>query len=159
MTIKTTTILSLSVAALLLGLPLAKANAPAGRYEISAQTVFDTKTKLTWERMVDDTLILTADGSKERCSKLGATLGGSGWRLPTVKELYTLVDHNAPFDPMDPFGVGSVQIDPVAFPKTTPGQYWGTTSATTFMCVDFSRGTIDCNNSAPPEINSSRCVR
>ena len=72
----------------------ARADAPAGRYVVSTNTVYDNKTKLTWQRTPSSSseCPYTYVQAKDYCSTIGATLGGTGWRLPTVKELLTLID-------------------------------------------------------------------
>jgi hypothetical protein len=89
----------LSVVAVL-GLPaLALADAPAGRYTITdggtpKGTVYDKKTKLIWQQAAPSTRYSWA-GAKNYCAQdAAASLGGSGWRLPTVKELLSIVDHS-----------------------------------------------------------------
>jgi Protein of unknown function (DUF1566) len=96
----------------------ADANAPAGRYTISAGTVYDTKTKLTWQQSVPTTTYVWAD-AKAYCSSaaVGAALGGTGWRLPTIKELQSLIDYTQ-----------SSAIDQTAFPGTPAGGlFWSST--------------------------------
>ena len=65
-----------------------KAAAPQGRFTVSTDTVLDTETGLTWQR-TDDGRYRNWDSAKTYC--LGLPLAG-GWRLPTVKELLTIVD-------------------------------------------------------------------
>ena len=68
----------------------AHAAAPAGHYVVSgAGTVLDTKSKLTWQQAGS---LGTFAEAKAYCAQLGSTLGGAGWRLPTFKELLTLLD-------------------------------------------------------------------
>lgn len=104
---------------LLLLLPLvlfdapANANAPAGRYTVTADTVVDSRTELTWQRATGPASSWEDAGSY--CE--GLSLNGTGWRLPTVKELLTLVDHSR----TDP------AIDTTAFPDTESGWYWSST--------------------------------
>lgn len=89
----------------------------SGRYDLStAGLALDTKTGLTWQR--------TAPGSRRKLADAqaycatGTGLPGTGWRLPTIKELMTLVDFakankfridqtvfNAPTDVGDPYSV------------------------------------------------------
>ena len=92
----------------------ASASAPPGRYTISGGTVFDNKTKLTWQQQTPATLYTWA-GAKTYCAGLGTTLGGSGWRLPTVRELLTLIDYSQGPPPV---------IDTTAFPGTPAGDFW-----------------------------------
>ena len=71
------------------------ADAPAGRYTYTSTsvTVYDTKTKLTWQRAATAAQYAMADAKTYCGSPATATaLGGSGWRLPTLKELQSLID-------------------------------------------------------------------
>jgi hypothetical protein len=127
---------------LVLSVASADAKAPAGRYVVGATTVFDTKTKLTWERSWTD--LLTYEGASDRCAKLGG-----GWRLPTVKELFTIVDYTAPQP--------GVLIDTDAFGPGGDGNFWSTVPNGTepIQCVSFLSGRNGCS----PDQNLSRCVR
>jgi hypothetical protein len=76
-------------------------------------TVYDTKTKLTWQQTVPSTTYYWAD-ARAYCA--GVSVGGTaGWRLPTMKELMTIVDFSRATAPL---------IDPIAFPGTPSGVYW-----------------------------------
>jgi hypothetical protein len=101
-------VLTFLAAALLFSATEIKADAPAGRYTISAGTVFDKKTKLTWQRSVSATQSTWADAINS-CP--------SGWRLPTFKELLTLAD----------YGRANPAIDPTAFPSTPAALFWTST--------------------------------
>jgi hypothetical protein len=84
----------------------ADASAPAGRYVVTNGgtgngTVYDTKTKLTWQQTVSSTTYTWAD-AKTYCAGVGTSLGGTGWRLPTLKELQTIVDYSQS-NPIDRF--------------------------------------------------------
>jgi len=109
-----TIVLRLLIAALPLCLiEHASADAPPGRYTVANGTVFDAKTKLTWQQAASTSTYLWAE-AKAYCSGM--------WRLPTVKELLTIVDDSR-------LGINPT-IDPVAFPGTPGGAYWSSTPAT-----------------------------
>lgn len=102
-----------------------RTEAPAGRYTIPGDgTVYDTATTLTWQQAANLTGMAWANAGPY-CAGLTGPAGG-GWRLPTVKELTTLLDYSRP---------GSPYIDPVAFPGV-PAQnslsarngFWSSTS-------------------------------
>lgn len=97
----------------------ADASAPAGRFTTAGGTVYDTKTKLTWQQTAPSLTYSWSD-AKTYCASAGATLGGSGWRLPTVRELQTLVDYARLTDP---------RIDPTAFPATPSAAFWSSSPA------------------------------
>ena len=128
----------------------ADASAPAGRYTVASGTVYDTKTKLTWQQAVPSTTYSWADASTY-CAGVGATLGGSGWRLPTFRELITIVDFSQSTMPT---------VDTTAFPATPAVNFWSLTpapgSSTTAMHVSFGNGSV--NTSALSEVNAVRCV-
>lgn len=111
--------LGLVVLAIATVVPLARpsrANAPAGRYTFpSTGTVFDTKTALTWQQKAP--AATASQGSAESiCFNNPMQLAGTGWRVPTVKELLTLVDVA--------HGGG---LDTAAFPSQPLSSYWSTT--------------------------------
>jgi hypothetical protein len=66
---------------------------PANQYTaLSADEVQDNYTKLIWQRDGGASGLITWDAAVQYCATL--TLGGNTWRLPTVRELATLVDEN-----------------------------------------------------------------
>jgi hypothetical protein len=88
-------------------------------------TVFDTMTKLTWEQFEGALSPGGADWptAKTFCAML--KLGGLGaWRLPTMKELFTLVDVS-----VDAMSTMSFAIDAPAFPNTLSDAFWSSTLA------------------------------
>ena len=140
----------------------AATNAPAGRYVVSSGTVLDTKTGLTWQQ-VPGPSGQTWAAAKTYC-QTAAGLPGTGWRLPTIKELATLIDFSRTSGPY---------IDPVAFPGVAPTvtdnsmAYWSATVAvpnavagrpTTIWSVYFS--TSQENYANEPNVGMFvRCVR
>jgi hypothetical protein len=71
------------------------ADTSAGRYDLSvAGTARDVKTGLTWQRIAPTGRRRLADATTY-CAT-GTGLPGTGWRLPTVKELMTLLDFAKP---------------------------------------------------------------
>ena len=129
----------------------ADAAAPAGRYATTSTTVYDTKTKLTWQRTVPTTAYSWAD-AKTYCASaaVSAILGGTG-HLPTVKELATIIDFaNFPY------------IDATAFPgmPTTPA-FWTSNaqrgSTTIALIIDFSSAST--RTDGVTDTCYVRCVR
>jgi hypothetical protein len=103
-------------AACALALPAssARANAPAGRYAIAGGTVTDTATKLVWQQAVDPAQYTWAQ-AQSYCA--GLALAGGGWRVPSVKELMTLVDFSV--------ALPAPAIDATAFPgMPSPPFFW-----------------------------------
>ncbi len=131
----------------------ADAGAPAGRYVVTNGgtadgTVYDTKTKLTWQQAIPSTTY-TWTNAKSYCASL--SLGGTGWRLPTCKELQTIVDDSRT----------NPAIDPNAFPSTPSNWFWSSSpsagSSSVAWVVDFSYGvTTDGGVSGTGNV---RCVR
>jgi Protein of unknown function (DUF1566) len=134
------------------------AAAPAGHYVVSAGsgtdngTVYDTKSKLTWQQTVSSTTYTWA-AAKTYCAGVGTSLGGTGWRLPTMKELYSLVDSQSTTSPT---------IDSTAFPLTPSSEFWSASpsvsSSSDAWCVSFS---VNVYPNASPTASSLyvRCVR
>ncbi len=134
------------------------ANTPAGHYVVTAGngtetgTVYDVKSKLIWQQMVP-TSTYTWDTAQTYCSGVGASLGGVGWRLPTVKELQSIVDLSQAAYPF---------IDPSAFPSTPSATFWSATlaygsGASYAWVVNFDRGFTTYNSVSGT--NNVRCVR
>ena len=133
--------------------PSRPSNAPAGRYTYpAAGTVYDTKTKLTWQQTASSAKYAWAD-AKTYCAGLGTTLGGTGWRVPTMKELQTVVDETR----------SSPSIDPTAFTGTPSTFFWSSSpvtfaiSPTLAWYVNFDFGEARYFN--PTETFYVRCVR
>jgi hypothetical protein len=108
------------------------ATAPPGRYTITGGMVRDTLTKLTWQQTASSQRFPWANANSY-C--LGLNLNGTGWRIPTMRELATIVDiHQI-----------ALMIDGTAFPGTQADWYWSSTPAvlaSNAWAVDFySAGT------------------
>jgi hypothetical protein len=135
----------------------ADASAPAGRYVVtnggtSNGTVYDSKTKLTWQQTISSISYTWAD-AKTYCAGLGSSLGGTGWRLPTLKELQSLVDYSQTTPPT---------IDSTAFPGTFPASFWSASplagSSSLAWIVFFYYGNTDLSDVSSYG-NNVRCVR
>lgn len=125
------------------------ADAPPGRYLVDSGTVVDTKTTLIWEQ--NPPVMLTSWGQADTYCK-GLNVGGAVWRLPSMKELQTIVDRSGT----------SPTIDGVAFPNTQKMPYWtssaqanaGTSDA---WVVNFNDGFSAFKSKSTPAY--ARCVR
>jgi Protein of unknown function (DUF1566) len=119
----------------------ALASAPAGRFTASAGVVHDSKTGLNWQQAVSTTLYTYAS-ALTYCSGNVAALPGSGWRLPAIKELQTLVD--------DSVASPGPTIDAAAFPSTPASFFWSATvcasPSSDAWYVDFSNGYTGGND-------------
>ncbi len=79
-------------------------------------TVTDRVTGLTWSKAVDETKVSLAEAGKIAA---GMTLGGhSDWRVPNIKELYTLIDFRGNTGSHGRLDYGSVPQDAIPFINT-----------------------------------------
>ena len=125
--------------ALLAPAAAARANAPAGQYTVSSSTVVDNRTHLTWYKTVGANL--NHDNAVNYCGLLGA-----GWRLPSVKELQTLIDDSQPSPP---------RLDTTAFPGAPSTGFYSTSTtypgdATLYYYVNFYTGNTGYESAAAP---------
>jgi hypothetical protein len=127
-----------------------------GRYAVTDGTVHDNGTMLTWQRVAPTAQYLWVD-ARDYCAALGATLDGSGWRLPTIKELITI------FDPSQA-STTTADIDATAFPGTIALGYWSATLNTSAIpigsmrsLVNFGGGGVVAGDTGTH--NYVRCVR
>jgi hypothetical protein len=124
-------------------LPLA---APADHYQLAQDTVYDRYTGLTWQRG-ESTAPVPYSQAMSYCAALGTL-----WRLPSSKELTTLVN-DARTTPA---------IDTSAFPSMLSSAYW---SATTYAGSDPSVETpwqVDFTTGMKSRASSSayaKCVK
>ena len=121
----------------------------AARYQVSdIGTVTDPHAQLTWQRTPDATRRSWA-AAKLHCA--GLALPGGPWRLPSMKELQTLIDEST----NDP------AIDAVAFPATDPEAFWTGTPLAGMpdyaWFVSFGNGVA--YNSLIEREHLVRCVR
>jgi len=137
-----------------------------GLFDMSSETIMDEHTGLTWQRSTP-TLTMKFYEAQSYCASLSLpTLTGTttGWRVPSYKELLTLVDE-VPHTEYVGDGFVQVWIDANAFDsppyfQTTAGGYWtssmyASSSAEAYI-VDFSAGG---GNDAPTTTALSvRCV-
>lgn len=141
--------------ALLLRIHIVKGSEPPGRLVDNGDgTVTDVVTKLTWQQATSATTYAYTNGPAY-CA--GLTLGtfSSGWRLPSVKELISIVDYESPTTPL---------IDTAIFPdiltQTYHRYYTSDTSTVTGGSagneVNFDTGVIE--NTSPGNGWMSRCV-
>ncbi len=121
---------------------------PPDRYQVSAETVLDVETGLTWQRVADSGTYDLADATTY-CSTLA--LDGGGWRVPAVGELESLV--NPELAPV---------IDPIAFPSAPSSAFWTSSplrpsDSIDGMIVHFNDGTVI--NDIVTDLNAVRCAR
>lgn len=113
-------------------------------------TVTDLATGLTWQQHEGLILPMSNDGPAEAYCQ-GLSLAGGGWRLPTVKELLSIVD-NRVYDPA---------IDGDVFPNTRTSSYWSATTDAHYSGaawrVNFYHGYVVSHNKSYTYY--VRCVR
>jgi len=106
-----------------------RADSPPGRYTIANGTVYDTKTLLTWQQINSDKTYTWAEAG-QYCATLN--LEGTGWRMPSVKELQTIVDDTRYVPPPDV----APAVDACAFPYTPLASFW--TSSPSAEITDYA---------------------
>lgn len=126
--------------------PWASANAPAGRYTVSNGIVVDTRTRLSWQQTSSATTYQWLAGSNA-CKAIG-----TGWRLPTQKELLTIVD----------FSRTAPAIDSTVFMGTLSANYFSMTflavdNSSLVWSVNFATGATTLVDAGTPSY--VRCVR
>lgn len=140
------------VAAQFVAPALSRGDAPAGRYTFpTTTTVLDTKTGLVWQRKASTTAATQA-GASSACFNNPMALAGTGWRVPTAKELLTLLDFSR-----------TNGLDSAAFPAEPAGAYWSATRANAAgdqaWIVNFPPSNATHESAAANETHLVRCVR
>jgi hypothetical protein len=135
-----------------LGASAVLAKAKPGRYQVNGDgTVYDTTTKLTWQRTLAGATSNWTD-AKTSCASNSAKLPGTGWHLPELRQLQSIVDRTEK----------ESAIDPTAFPSTPYGMFWSSTttfvaSATVAWGVYLSSGISSYDGQSL--FHRVRCVR
>jgi len=123
--------------------------AAAGRYVVGTETVRDTETGLTWQRAAAPRNLVW-DGARGYCLQLSLA-GFDDWRLPTVRELQSLLDVRAT----------NPAADATAFTGLLGGEFWSSTpgvwDGSLAWTVNFS--TSGTFYRATAQDHYVRCVR
>jgi hypothetical protein len=138
----------------------AHADAPPRRFELRGDVAYDTRSKLGWQRGTAPEAYSSLAAARAYCS--GLDLDGTGFRVPTLRELATIVDTSR----------NNPAIDLSVFPNTSSGIYWSSTAiqdrdnpqfppASWGMFFDFgsSRRLDTSADSVPLATYHVRCVR
>jgi hypothetical protein len=115
----------------------------AGSFSTTGTTVFDTETRLWWQRNAN--LGTTWDDAARSCAAL--RLDQRTWRLPSVAELTSIVNYG-----------GSVLVDPIFW---GPGMdYWADRAAADAGAfrVNFTTAAVAALDPTPAILYASRCV-
>lgn len=132
---------ALGVLALLFA-SLSRAQTPLGRYTVAAGVVTDTQTGLEWQQ-TDDGNSYTFAAAPGRCTGLG-----TGWRVPSMKELQTIVDESLAYPAVDKTVFTSIPSGnglPSCYETST--QLAGSTLGW-LVCFDTGRATYDSASDA-----------
>ena len=119
------------------------------RFTLATNTVTDTWTQLIWQRAPDASAETTVS-AKGYCDSL-ALDGSTGWRIPNIVELRSIVDRS----------VSGPAIDGTVFPATPSEWFWASSgaagSSVNFWSVYFSEGKSEGND----KVNTFRlrCVK
>ena|GEM_PF-751968 len=133
--------------------PQGNMNGQYGYFDQSDTTITDNYTGLTWERYPSPSTF-TFDQAAAYCQGLSLGASPSGWRVPSYKELLTLVDERPHLD----YSSGAPEqkaIDRDAFPGVACPvdlPYWTSSSFPAVTrkgyAVDFSDGTASSEDVA-----------
>ncbi len=156
----------LPIALFLVALP-AGATAPSDQYEPfdrQVVVIVDQKTGLTWERNLDSGShnAVSINGTYDQMAFACPTqLSGGGGRIPTIKELLTLLDE-APYAQQIKGKIVATYIDSYAFQNMAVDKpFWSSTPVvgTTDQVWTLDFGTGDMR-ATPKTANAAvRCVR
>jgi hypothetical protein len=122
---------------------------PGARFQAAAGLVVDASTGLTWQQAIAPAP-LSWSAAKTYCTGMAG-----GFRLPSLKELQTLVDYT--------IALPGPAIDAAAFPATPPIAFWSSStvggSATVAWTVKFNNGdTANSGTTAMTDLKQARCV-
>ncbi len=126
------------------------ADATPGRYVVAAGEVQDTQTGLVWQQADCGAPGLAWSDAQSYCATLG--LNGRSWRVPSIRELPTLLDESKSYP----------AIDTNAFPSAASEGYWSSslkagTSSSMAWYTHFADGsTAHCEVTYEHRV---RCVR
>lgn len=142
---------SLPAVAVVAVVSMARADAPPGQYGLfgsTDQTITDNKTLLVWQRYAPGGMV-SFQNAATYCQGLPPDAGHT-WRVPSYKELLTLVDEN-PHVEYENGALVPHAIDPNAFPQTdvqvpywTSSLYPGNQGSAYY--VDFEDGQTGSNS-------------
>lgn len=105
------------------------------RFKLNSDgTVTDISTGLMWQQKITAKK-MTWEKARRYCKRLSLN-GHDDWRLPTIEELYSLINHTR-YNPA---------IDITVFPDIITSHYWSSTiyvnNTVYAWCVNFYNGNV-----------------
>jgi hypothetical protein len=155
---------ALSAVGLVAIVSLARADAPSDQYalfDVNSQSITDNFTLLVWQRQAPAQTMIFAS-AVSYCSGLSLD-NGSSWRVPSYKELLTLVDES-PHLEYQGGALVPVAIDGHAFPPPTlvNHYYWSSSPSladtSSAYVVDFGTGMAHTSSMTQGDVDYVRCV-
>lgn len=139
---------AVTAAGLLLQSAQSHADTPPDRYTTTADTVYDNSTQLTWQR----TFATGRDWNSASSYCASLALNGTGWRLPSMKELQTIVDETREHPAIDIVAFSDLPAIPNFWTSSksldVPDKAW---------MVEFAFGSSDRDDTTVSGL--VRCVR
>jgi hypothetical protein len=135
---------------------LARADAPIDQYNLfnlNSDVIQDNYTGLRWQRYASTTPVPWA-GTFAVCASVSLDTYTTGWRVPSYKELLTIVDE-APHTEYENGLLVQKAIDPNAFPGTAVDNPYWTSSVPAFQptnaySVNFHTGVPQLQDALNP---------
>jgi hypothetical protein len=143
---------------------VARADAPSDQYNLfnlNSVVIQDLQTSLVWQRYASTTPMLFGDAATY-CATLSLDTYATGWRVPSYKELMTLVNE-VPDVEYDNGQVKQEWIDGNAFPFTdVDAEYWTSSmypvQSGYAYAVNFRNGVPDAQDTLGIQALLVRCV-
>ena len=142
----------------------ARGDAPLDQYltfSPTSQSITDKQTSLVWLRTpVGTGLAMPSNPQLYAAALKLCTDVAAGWRLPSVRELLSIVDEQPHLEHIAGKDV-QLFIDPNAFPKTTPERYLAASPdpSNEVWWVDFGSGVSGASSTNESVTYAVRCVQ
>jgi hypothetical protein len=124
-----------------------------GSVQVGTDTAIDAMTELEWQRTNLDDLDRDWESALDHCETLEHA-GKTDWRLPSIKELATIVDETA---------AESLVVSDATFGDSDAYRYWSSTPAVSFSNERFALALETGFGASPSikmtELAAARCVR